>query len=153
MHTRTVLLIALANLLAACASPDTRMESGSMIVVPIEAARFVPANPASPNGAQVAILSGDPDSGPSTMLMRLKKGGGTPHIHSSDYQLVVLQGTMKHLGKGELAANGRPLDPGSYWLQPGGQTHADVCLTEECLMFIVWAGKRDGRLATEGDLR
>ncbi|WP_171091385.1 DUF4437 domain-containing protein [Usitatibacter rugosus] len=141
----------MTSLLAGCASSSVQPLGESMIVVPIEAAQFVPVDPASPNGTQVAVLSGDPTSGPSAMLMRLRKGGGTPHIHSSDYQLVVLQGTMKHLGKGQAAADGKPLNPGSYWFQPGGKTHADPCLTDECLLFIVWAGKRDGRLPTEGD--
>ena len=151
MHARRYLLVALTSVLSACGSPGVRQQGENMIVIPIETARFAPVDPASPNGTQVAVLSGDPDSGPSTMLMRLRKGGGTPHIHSSDYQLVVLQGTMKHLGKGQAAASGTTLNPGSYWFQPGGKTHADPCLTDECLLFIVWSGKRDGRLATEND--
>ena len=151
MHSGKCLLVALASLLAACGSSSVRQQAEGMIVVPIEAARFVPVDPASPNGTQVAVLSGDPESGPSAMLMRLKKGGGTPHVHSSDYQLVVLQGTMKHLGKAQAVADGKPLNPGSYWYQPGGKAHADPCLTDECLLFIVWSGKRDGRIATPGD--
>ena len=151
MHAGKCLLAAGITLLAGCGAPGARESGENMIVVPIESARFVPVDPAVPNGTQVAILSGDPESGPSTMLMRLRKGGGTPHLHSSDYRLVVLQGTMKHLGKGQDAASGTLLNPGSFWFQPGGKTHADPCLTDECLLFIVWAGKRDGRLATESD--
>jgi len=151
MNVGKILQVVLISLLTACASSTAGLQSETMMVVPIEAARFTPVEPASPNGPQIAVLSGDPASGPSTMLMRLKKGGGTPHVHSADYQLVVLQGTMKHWGKGQTGGTSEPLNPGSYWFQPGGKTHSDTCLTDECLLHIVWSGKRDGRLATESD--
>lgn len=40
------------------------------------------------------------------------------------------------------------LGPGSYWFQPGEAAHGDSCLGDTCTMFITWAGKRDGRLAS-----
>lgn len=120
-----------------------------MIVTSFDEAKFVPSNPDNPNGTQIAVLKGDPETGPSTMLMRFKKGGSPPHIHSSDYQLVVIKGTMKHLSAKQKEADGKPLGPGSYWFQPGEEAHADVCLADECLMYIVWSGKRDGWLAAE----
>lgn len=151
MHTEKVLLVSLVGLLTACVPSLARSQSGGMIVAPIEAARFVPSDPARPIGTQIAILRGDPATGPSTMLMKLKKGGGTPHVHSADYQLVVIQGTMKHLSEGQTEDSAKPLEPGSYWFQPGGEAHSDLCLTDECLLHIVWSGKRDGRLVTEKD--
>ena len=65
----------------------------------------------------------------------------------ADYHLVLVRGTMKHWAAGETEDKAKPLGPGSYWFQPGGQAHADSCLSEECLMFVSWAGKRDARLA------
>lgn len=118
-----------------------------MIVVPIEQARFTPSDPARPEGAQIAVLRGDPATGPSDVLLELKKGGGTLHLHSSDYHLVLLQGTARHWAEGASEADAKPLGPGSYWFQPGNQAHGDSCLTDKCLMFITWDGKRDGRLA------
>jgi hypothetical protein len=35
------------------------------------------------------------------MLLKLKKYGGSLHFHSSDYHLVLLQGTMRHWAEGE----------------------------------------------------
>lgn len=119
-----------------------------MVVVPAEDARFVPVDPKSPDGAQIAVLRGDPAKGPSAMLMKFKKATGVLHVHSSDYHLVLLQGTMKHRAEGESEEKAKPLGPGSYWFQPGGQAHADSCLSDECLMFINWAGKRDARAVT-----
>jgi hypothetical protein len=40
--------------------------------------------------------------------------------------------------------------PEATGFQPGDQAHGDTCLTDECLMFVKWEGKRDARLAGEG---
>ena len=116
-----------------------------MILVPRAGAKFVPLDPADPTSTRIAVLRGDPATGPSAMLMQFGKGTGRLHVHSSDYQLVVLEGTMKHWVAGQTEADTPPLERGSYWYQPGNEAHADSCLTESCLMFISWAGKRDTR--------
>jgi quercetin dioxygenase-like cupin family protein len=118
-----------------------------MVVTPFQDAKFVPLDPARPDGPQIAVLWGDPANGPSAMLLKLKKLGGRLHIHTSDYHLTLLQGTMKHWAEGEQEADAKPLGPGSYWFQPGNQAHGDSCLTDECLMFVKWEGKRDAKLA------
>ena len=118
----------------------------SMIVTPAQDAVFKPLDPARPAAAQIAVLRGDPTSGPSAMLMKFGKGDGRLHIHSSDYDLVVLEGDMKHWQAGEAEASAKVLGPGSYWFQPGGQAHADSCLSEQCSMYVQWSGKRDTRL-------
>jgi quercetin dioxygenase-like cupin family protein len=116
-----------------------------MIVTPIEGVEFEPMDPARPAAAQIAVLRGDPASGPSAMLMKFGKGDGRLHVHSSDYDLVVLKGEMKHWQSGETAATAKVLGPGSYWFQPGNQPHADSCLSDHCLMYVQWSGKRDSR--------
>jgi hypothetical protein len=63
--------------------------------------RFVPVNPARPDAASMAVLQGDPSSGPSDMLMRMPRGAGVPHVHSADYKLTVISGRMKHWQQGE----------------------------------------------------
>lgn len=118
-----------------------------MVVTPYPAARFAPLDPARPDGAQVAVLWGEPDRGESAMYLRIKKGEGRMHTHTADYHLVVIAGAMKHWAAGEAEADAKPLGPGSYWFQPGNQPHTDSCLSEECLMFIKWEGRRDARLA------
>jgi quercetin dioxygenase-like cupin family protein len=118
-----------------------------MVVTSFQDAKFAPVDPARPDGAQLAVLWGDPAKGPSAMLLKLKKGAGPLHIHTSDYHLTLLQGTMKHWAEGAQEADAKPLGPGSYWFQPGNQAHGDSCLTDECIMFVKWEGKRDGRLA------
>lgn len=118
-----------------------------MVVTPFHDARFVPVDPTRPEGSHLAVPSGDPTNGPSAMLLRLKKGSGPLHVHSADYHLVVLEGTMKHWSPEERESDVRPLGPRSYWFQPGQQAHGDACLTDQCLMFVTWADARDSRLA------
>jgi len=114
-----------------------------MIVVPFDAAKFAPLDAAHPTGNQFAMLWGDPGKGPSAMLVKFKKGVSSLHYHSTDYHLAVIQGTMKHWTEGEREEDAKPLEPGSYWFQPGKLSHADACLTDECLAFVYWLDKRD----------
>ena len=117
------------------------------MVTPLEQAKFVPVDSKRPELAAIAVLSGDPATGPSTMLLRMGRGPGRLHVHTADYRLVIVRGTMKHWSI-ELPETSAPeLGPGSSWFQPGAEAHADSCLTDECLMYIVWSGARDARLA------
>lgn len=109
-----------------------------MIVTPSEGIVFK-------GSPQTAVLRGDPASGPSAMLMKFGKGASPMHIHSSDYDLVVLKGEMKHWASGEAEATAKVLGPGSYWFQPANQPHADNCLSDECVMYVQWSGKSDSR--------
>jgi hypothetical protein len=116
-------------------------------VVPYDEARFVPLDPKRPEGPRIAVLWGDPQAGPSAMLMRFGRGGGRLHLHTADYDLVVLEGSVKHWPEGESEAGAPLLGRGSYWHQPGGQAHADACMVDECTVFLRWSGPHDARLA------
>jgi mannose-6-phosphate isomerase-like protein (cupin superfamily) len=133
---------------AGCTSIERSATDEVMVVKPFGNAVFVPVVESLPHGPEFAVLWGDPDTGPSAILMKLRKGSIPLHLHSSDYHLVVLSGTAKHWGEGQTEAEAEPLGPGSYWFQPGGEVHGDACLTEECLVHIVWLGPRDARLAS-----
>lgn len=117
------------------------------IVTPLAEARFEPISAAHPDGPQIAILSGDPKTGPSVMLMRFGRSTGRMHVHSADYRLTVIAGEMKHWDASGSEADAAVIGPGGHWFQPGGQPHADSCLSDECLMVIHWSGARDARLA------
>jgi hypothetical protein len=126
--------------------PAAMAGAGDMVVVPFGDARFVPVDPKRPEAAQIAVLHGDPATGPSAILLKMKKTPGALHYHTADYDLVLLQGRMKHWAKGESAADAKELGPGSYWHQPGRKVHGDACLTDECVMYVRWTGQRDGFL-------
>ena len=140
-------VLAAACLAGGFANSPVTVAEDRMVAVRREDAKFVPIDPSQPDGPQVAVLWGDPAKGPSAMFMRMRKTAGRLHYHTSTYDLVLLEGQMKHWGAREQEAEVEPLGPGSYWHQPGLQAHGDSCLTDDCLMFIKWEGKRDGMLA------
>lgn len=117
----------------------------TMSVMPRSEIQVTPVVAANPDGPAIAILRGDPATGPSEMLLRMPRGEGVPHVHSADYSLVVIEGRMTHTAPGDEAPEA--LGPGSYWFQPGDEVHVDTCLDELCLMYIVWHGPRDARRA------
>jgi hypothetical protein len=125
--------------------------AGGLIVTPIDEAKFVPVDPQRPQGAQMAVLWGDPSTGPSATLLRLNKGVSAMHVHSADYHCVVLEGTVQHWEQGQSQDAAKLLRPGSFWFQPGNEAHTDACLTDRCLLYVQWTGKRDGRLAEASD--
>jgi len=116
-----------------------------MIVTPGDGVVFKPTDPSRAGSPQTAVLRGDPASGPSTMLMKFGKGAGPIHVHSSDYDLIVLKGEMKHWAADQAEATAKVLGPGSYWFQPANQPHGDNCLSDECVMYVQWSGKSDSR--------
>lgn len=145
VHAQTVFAALL--LCAGCASVGVQdPRSQQMVVTAFEDAKFVPVTPGRPDSPEIAVLWGDPSTGPSAMLIRVKRGPLPMHTHSSDYHLVVLQGVVKHWGADDTEEAAKPLAPGSYWFQPGNAAHADSCLTDECLWHLVWYGKQDGKL-------
>ena len=149
MCIRDYQLLPILLVCAGCSTLSSQKERPQlMVVTAFEDAKFVAVVPDQSDSPQIAILWGEPRTGPSAMLIRAKKGFATPmHIHSSDYHLVVVQGLMKHWGADQTEADAKPLGPGSYWFQPGEHAHADNCLSDECLVHIVWAGKQDGKPA------
>jgi hypothetical protein len=143
---RTAFLIFVAAV-AGCATVDDEASKRSMVVAPIENAQFAPVLARLPDGPRVAVLWGNPNAGPSAILLEMKRGAGPMHTHTADYHLVVIEGVMKHWGPDETESIAKPLGPGSYWFQPGGVPHADACLTDRCVMQVVWSGRRDAQLA------
>jgi len=125
MHLRLLTITSLiAGIgLAVSAIAQPAVPTKEMVVTPFEQVKFVPIDPIKPNGNQIAVAEGDPASGPSSMYLQFKKGVNPTHVHSSDYRLVVLQGTMKHWSKGQAEVTAKPLGPGGSWFQPGGKSH------------------------------
>ena len=110
-------------------------------------AKWSPVDPKNPKGMQMSVISGDPMTGPVAFLLKLPKGGGTPHWHSSDYYAVTLEGNTKHWEAGkDKDAKSNP--PQTAWFQPGGSdktTHGDECLSDSCTAFIFMPGKFDAQ--------
>jgi hypothetical protein len=136
-------------LCAAVVAPLTAEErEAQMTIKPHQSVHFQPIDARRPDGPKIAVLWGDPATGPSAMFLKITRGVGAPHVHTSDYHLLVVEGVMQHWGPGQAEADAPELPAGSYWFQPGNEAHTDACVTEQCVMFVTWSGKRDAKLAS-----
>lgn len=114
------------------------------VLVPAGTAKFAPVDPKNPAGLQMAVLSGDPKTGPVAFLLKLPKGPAPIHWHSSDYYAWTVEGNTKHWLPGK-EADAKSNPPGTFWFQPGGPTgpHGDECLSDSCTVYIMMPGKFD----------
>jgi quercetin dioxygenase-like cupin family protein len=100
-------------------------------------AKWGPVDPKQPDGMKMAFVFGDPKTGPVGFMIELPpKANGGIHSHTSDYHAITLEGTPAHWlphEKGE----GEPVEPGTYWFQPGGYDHGDRCASDKpCRAFV-----------------
>ena len=94
-------------------------------MIAYEDMQFAPIAEGSP--IEVAMLWGDPENGPATVLVRFPEGYAEPwHSHSSTYRSVLIKGKFQtRSNKAEPTAS-PVFSPGSYVVQPGGEVHAEV---------------------------
>lgn len=121
-----VCLLAAAN--AASSSPT---KAGASVNIPVEQLRFYQ----SKDGLTFANAYGDPAAGPHSNFIKLARHYASPlHVHMSSYYGVVVSGIVANERRGH---SDRPLRPGSYWFQKGGEPHVTKCLSQqECLIFV-----------------
>jgi hypothetical protein len=81
------------------------------------------------------------------MFLKIPRGVGVQHVHTSDYHLLVVEGVMQPWDPGQAEVDAPPLSVGSYWHQRGNEVHTDACLTDQCVMFVKWSGPHDARIA------
>jgi hypothetical protein len=115
-----------------------------MIVKPVEGHRFEREQPDHADGPQISILAGDPEKGPASAIIRFK--GTLPmHWHSSAYEAMVLEGTVKHYARQDDPEAAPALRPGSYWFQTSRDVHTDACVSApgECVVYVRTFGKLD----------
>jgi len=87
--------------------------------------QFGPLAEGSP--VQVALLWGNPETGPAAVMVKFPEGYHEPwHAHSSTYRAVVVKGEFRSRSPEGGAESERVFGPGSHLVQPGGVTHAEV---------------------------
>lgn len=95
-------------------------------VIPPEQVDWQPAPPVLEEGAELAVVEGNPEeAGPFTVRMRMPDGYRiAPHWHPHVERVTVLEGTL-HLGIGEQfdADATEPLATGSYFYLPPELPH------------------------------
>lgn len=98
---------------------------------------FAPLAEGSP--IEIAMLWGNPETGPAAIMVRLPAGHVDPfHSHSSTYHSVVIKGSFQTRTKGADNDNLPTFGSGSYALQPGGEVHAEVNAGADDVVALVY---------------
>lgn len=132
------MFVALGSLALGSAVAAVRTGDASM-VLPVDQLAFYQ----NPQGLTVANAWGDPATGPHSNYIKMPGGAASGlHTHSFSYYGVVIAGIVANEPSDGVPA--RPLKPGSYWFQKGGEPHVTNCLSAtECLIFVTSKGPFD----------
>jgi quercetin dioxygenase-like cupin family protein len=108
---------------------------------------FAPLAEGSP--VQVALLWGNPETGPAAVMVKFPEGYEEPwHHHSSTYHAVLVRGLFRSCSPEGGAESERVLGPGSYIFQPGGVTHGELNAGDgESIAMVYFDGPVDFVLA------
>src|SRR5262245_38145107 len=111
---------------AITATQDQQAHS-SHVMLNADDAKYGPAPPALPPGAQLAVLDGDPSKAGTPFTMRAKFPNGykvPPHWHPTDENITVIQGALM-IGMGEKfnEAAAQELRAGGFAKMPQGVRH------------------------------
>ena len=104
---------------------------------------FSPLAEGSP--VHVAELWGNPETGPTAVMIKFPEGYKEPwHYHSSTYHAVLVKGEFSSRSPEGGPDSERVLGPGSYIVQPGGVTHAEINAgAGESLAMVYFDGPTD----------
>ena len=94
------------------------------------------------NVCRVRSRPGNPDTGPSTFMLKAPAGCRVPaHFHSAEEQLIVIRGTVATGMKGTPTV---ALTAGGFAVMPGKAIHWFSCEGKEpCLMVVSFDQKYD----------
>jgi len=104
-------------------------------------AKWGPAPPMLPPGAQIAVLAGDPTrSVPYTVRLKFPANYVIPaHSHPTDENVVVISGAVS-FGVGDVvdkgAATNKTLPPGGFALQPASMNHFAYTTQESTIVLF-----------------
>jgi len=98
---------------------------------------FSPLAEGSP--VQVAVLWGNPETGPAAIMVKYPEGYQEPwHSHSSTYRAVLVKSEFSSRSPEGGPDSERVLEPGSYVVQPGGVIHAEINAGAGELLAVVY---------------
>jgi quercetin dioxygenase-like cupin family protein len=89
-----------------------------------------------------AVENGDPDTGPSTLILKAAPNCEVPaHYHTAEEQLIVVRGEVL---TGMEGMSDTVLSAGGFAMMPGKAPHWFTCTAKaECLMFVTFDRKYD----------
>lgn len=134
-------VITAAAIFGSTALAVVQAQGHSHVIQAVTEAKWGPAPPMLPPGAQIAVLSGDPGkSVPYAVRLRFPANYVIPaHSHPTDENVVVVSGAVSFgignaVDKG--AATNKTLPPGGYALQPAGMNHFAYTTQESTIVLF-----------------
>lgn len=142
LRVAPVLLLGVAVLFGG--STVTAQPEGATLVAP-DALEWVEIVP----GVEFAAAYGDWSSEGHGKFVRFAPGVAIPmHRHSGEFHGVVVSGVVNNSFPGQ--AEPPALAAGTAWYVPGGEPHANACLSEEpCIFYTHGAGAWDVEMLEE----
>jgi quercetin dioxygenase-like cupin family protein len=135
-----VSVITAAAILGGGAARVALAQGHSHVIQTPKAAAWGPAPPFLAEGAQIAVLSGDPTK-PVPYTVRLKFPPNyaiQAHSHPTDENVVIISGGLT-FGMGDTlkkgAAGNKTLGPGGYALMPAGMNHYAYATRETTIVL------------------
>ena len=147
-------LTAAAILAAGSGAAVWAQTANHVLQTPAEA-RFGPAPPMLPAGAQIAVLSGDPGK-PAAYTIRLKFPANyaiPAHSHPTDENVVIVSGALT-FGMGEKltrTAENKTLPVGGYALMPANMNHFAYTGTQETTLILYGQGPVEFKYVNQSD--
>lgn len=117
---------AAAAVLTAVLAAPAALAQDEHVLIESDAFEYAPGPASLPEGAEYAVLYGDP-GGDGVFAMRLKLPEGfhiAPHFHGQPEIVTVISGTLR-IGMGEEASrdDATALAPGGFFAYPPGKAH------------------------------
>lgn len=126
-----IILLLLAGILFPCSSALSVEKTSSAIADPSTLTWKPIAG--IPEGAEVAVLSGNPAISASEVMIRLPAGYSFPHhFHSGREILFWSEGEFTYIADD---GSKQTLAPGSYLNLPSGTKHSVLCGQQPCLVY------------------
>ena len=127
------------------------------VVQTVKEAKWGPAPPLIPPGAQMTVLSGDPMKAGSYYSLRLKFPAHytiKPHSHPTDENVVIVSGAVT-FGMGEAlvksATGNRTLGTGGFMSMPAGMNHFAYTGDKEATLVLYGVGPVDFKYVNPAD--
>ena len=122
------------------AGPPVSAETAHRAVTPLKDAPFVQDDDVK--CLKSALENGDPDTGPSTFLLKAPPGCRVAaHYHAAEEQLIVIQGSVLTGMKGMSSVT---LTAGGFAVMPSKAVHWFSCIgADACLMVVTFNQKYD----------
>ncbi len=148
-----LLIVPLLAIMSDAARPADAPNSSAHRITPLKDAPF--AQDDDVKCLQGALENGNPDTGPSTFLLKAPAGCQVaPHYHTAEEQLIVIRGSvttgMQGMRDVTLTAGGIAVMPGKavHWFSCSGKDSCLMAVTFNQKYDIVWVGAAAAKAAT-----